>query len=190
MVRESPEPGICEEDAVTPIASLEVGLQSVWPLLLVPLAVTLAWIGYHRTTPPLDARERLPYVVLRSLAFLALLIVLASPVLNRIRNEPQRAHVAILVDESASMSTADAPGTGDAVARSHQAREAVRAVAEELAGADVALDVIPFATEAEPMLEADSWLDAEREATGAGTDVIGALRSMPASSPRWGVPST
>ncbi|UCE03945.1 MAG: hypothetical protein JSW67_07150 [Candidatus Latescibacterota bacterium] len=161
---------------MTPIASLEVGLQSAWPLLLLPLAVGLAWIGYHRTTPPLDRRERLPYIVLRSLAFLALLIILASPVLNRIRNEPQRAHVALLVDESASMSTADTPGSGDAVARSQQAREAVRAVAEELSDADVALDVIPFATEAEPTLEADSWLDAQRDATGAGTDVIGALR--------------
>ena len=157
-------------------SSLQVGLQSVWPLFLLPVALGFAWWGYRNTTPALTSGERVPFVVLRTLAFLALLVVLASPVLNRKRNEPRRAHIAVLVDASASMSTPDVPMAAGLGSRARAAHGAVQTIASELGDSDAKLEIIPFDVSAAAPLAPDAYLGAAAEATGAGTDVLGALR--------------
>jgi uncharacterized membrane protein len=150
----------------------DIALQSTWPLLLVPAVLLIAWWGYRNTTPQLESRARTPFVALRALAFVLLLAVLASPVLNRVRDEPLPPRVAVLVDESASMSTPDAGGRP----RAAVAKDVVRAVQEELGGADVEIEVVPFAGEAAPPLTPDSYRQQERVPNGAATDVLGPLR--------------
>ena len=54
--------------------------QATWPLLLIPLALALAWLGYRRTTPPVAGATRAVLVGLRTIAYALLLVVLASPV--------------------------------------------------------------------------------------------------------------
>ena len=93
-----------------PLAALQWSLQELWPLALLPLAAGAAFLGYRRTTPPLSRAARLPLVGLRALSAMLLVLVLASPVLVRSRPVAQEARVAVLVDESASMSSADTPG--------------------------------------------------------------------------------
>ncbi|MFQ5600858.1 MAG: hypothetical protein ACE5G2_09935 [Candidatus Krumholzibacteriia bacterium] len=156
------------------LASLELGMQSIWPLLLVPVALGLAYLGYRNTTPPLGGRERVPYVLLRTASFTILLLILASPVLNRVRNEPLRPRIAVLIDESASMSTVDP--RGDQPARIEQAREVLQSLTDELGGEDVGIDVIPFAVHPQPSIAPGAYIRQERAADGAGTDVVGALR--------------
>lgn len=157
-------------------SSLQVGFQSLWPLFLLPLALGFAWWGYRNTTPALASGERVPFVILRTLAFLALLVVLASPVLNRKRNEPRRAHIAVLVDASASMSTPDVPAASGLGTRAAAARQAVQTIADELGDSDVHLEIVPFDVRANAPLTPDAYFGAAAEASGAGTDVLGALR--------------
>jgi hypothetical protein len=155
--------------------SFHLAVQTLWPLLLLPFAFLLAWFGYRRTAPPLGGRDRTLFVLLRILAFFTLLLILASPVLNLARNEPLRAHIAVLMDESASMSTQEGSG-GQRTARFDRARAALRTLVDALKGDDVDVNVIPFSARAEPTLEPPAYLQQERQATGSGTDVIGALR--------------
>lgn len=151
---------------------MRIAVQMLWPFLLVPAAIALALYGYRRTTPPLPPGRRWPLVVLRSLAFALLCIVLASPVLNRERRRSEPARIAVLVDESASMSSPDAPGGGTRL-------EAARRAVGDLAGAlgdDAAIEVVPFGAEASEARAVRDYLEDARQATGSGTDVVGALR--------------
>ena len=158
-------------------STIHLAFQDVWPLFGLPLALGLAWLGYRRTTPPLVARQRLPLVVLRTLSYALLLVVLASPVLNRMRNEPMRPRIAVLVDESASMSNVDAPAGQRGPQRIERAREVLRSLANSLGGAGVDLEVVPFSGAAEPSAQPDAYLRDARPAAGAGTDVVGALHA-------------
>lgn len=150
----------------------DIALQSTWPLLFVPIALAVAWWGYRNTTPSIEPRGRWPFIVLRTIAFVLLLLVLAGPVLNRIRQEPLRPQVAVLVDESSSMATVDANGRsrGDAVA------DVVRTVQAEFATDPVRVEVVPFGGEVAPPLGLESYLHGERQATAAATDIVGSLR--------------
>ncbi len=85
-----------------------------WPTLLVlfgaAVLVALVYLYYRRSLPPLSAGRR---TVLRSLRALALLIVfflLMNPVLEVVRQEQLPPRVALLLDNSASMSIQDRQG--------------------------------------------------------------------------------
>jgi hypothetical protein len=157
-----------------PFAAWSVATQDAWPFFLVPVAILLAILGYRRTTPPLAWPRRAPLVVLRALAYSCLLLILASPVLDRQRREPQRARIAVLVDESASMASVDAPG---GPSRLGAARTALTAITAGLADRPVDLEVVPFATAPAAALTPQAYLAAESAPTGAGTDVLQALQS-------------
>ena len=152
------------------------GVESWWPLFLLPLAIGLAWFGTRRTTPPLLGTARGVFVALRSVAFFILLLVLASPVLDRLRREERRPRIALLVDESASMSTVDA--AAGTPTRLERARDAVRALHADLGDDDVAVEVVPFAAQAEASMAPDTYAASERVASGGITNVLGALRTV------------
>lgn len=154
------------------LASVRIAVQGLWPFLLLPLAIGLAFISYRRTTPPLSPARRWPLLVLRSLAYALLLVVLASPVWNRERRESERARVAVLVDESASMSSQDGP---EAPSRHVLARGVVGSLRAEFGG-DVEIEVVPFGATLGSPLAPEDYLAADRDATGSGTDIVGALR--------------
>ncbi len=157
------------------VATVHWSVQSLWPLLLLPVALALAWLGYHNTTPPLPAPARRGFVGLRTLSFFLLLVVLASPILDRVRNEPKPPRWALVVDESASMSIVDAAPSGPT--RAERARAAIRELAGAAGDDDVALEVVPFAVQAELSLRPEAYLEHERAASGGVTDILGALRT-------------
>ena len=157
------------------VATVHWSLDSMWPLFLLPVALGLAWLGYRSTTPPLHATLRAAFVALRTTAFFILLLVLASPVLDRVRHEPQRPRIALLVDESASMSVVDAAATPHT--RWERAQAGVRAVHAVLGDEDVAVEVVPFAAQSEPALDPTAYLESARAVNGGATDIVGPLRA-------------
>jgi len=158
------------------VAMLHWSFGSLWPLLLLPGALALAWFGTRSTTPPLEGRSRALFVTLRTLSFFVLLLVLASPVVDRVRREPRPPKVAVLVDESASMSVVDPGSVAAQRTRSSRAQAAIGSLWEELRRADVQVEVVPFAGRAEAALQPGSYLESSREAGGGATDVVGPLR--------------
>ncbi len=153
--------------------ALHLATQSHWPLFaLLPAALVLALWAYRRTTPPLAPRQRLVLTALRATAYACLCLVLASPVWNRERHDPQRARIAVLIDESASMSNNDGPG---GPTRLERARTALGTLRDALRGAPVDLEVVPFAAAPDAPQSAEAYLAAARTAVGPATDPLGAM---------------
>ena len=154
------------------LAALHWSVQELWPFGLLPLALGAAVLGYRRTTPPLSGAQRLPLVGLRGLAYTLLLLILASPVITRQRHSPQAPRVAVLIDESASMSSVDSPGGPSRHARARTALEALR---DALRGSDIELEVVPFAAAPGTPSTPEAYLAGAAEPRGAGTDLARAL---------------
>ncbi len=83
--------------------------------------------SYRSTTRPLDPRERRLFLSLRCAAVVAVLLVLARPVLRWTRFVEDRGAIAMLLDDSRSMTIRDvAGGPGPARSRVEQVRQLLR----------------------------------------------------------------
>lgn len=78
--------------------------------LLVVLLVVGVWFTYARTTRPVSAGWKSLFVTLRSLVLILLLFCLLRPVITTTQVSPQETYLAVLIDDSQSMSIADLPG--------------------------------------------------------------------------------
>ena len=158
-----------------PLAAVwNIATQDAWPLVLIPLGLALALLGTRRTTPPLHGGRRALLVGLRAVAYTLLLLVLASPVLNRQKNLEQPPRIAVLVDESASMSSVDSP---QGPSRTERARDIVSRLAGSLDEGPVVLEVVPFSTAVGSPRSTAQYLASADSASGAGTDILHALRT-------------
>ena len=84
----------------------------MWPLLLVGAAGAVLWAvwAYGRTQPLPPQRLRRILTVLRSTAFVLLVLAIAGPVFSRLLTRTRPAEVAIVLEDSGSMVIADAAG--------------------------------------------------------------------------------
>jgi len=82
-------------------------------LLLSLVALLLAVFVYRYTLPPVPVWQRAVLSGLRTLALVAILLLLFEPVLNIFRHRLEKQNVVVLVDKSASMSADDASGSRD-----------------------------------------------------------------------------
>ncbi|MCC6652594.1 MAG: hypothetical protein IT348_15690, partial [Candidatus Eisenbacteria bacterium] len=146
--------------------------RSPWALLALAslVAVGIALWAYRFTMPPVPALWRRALGAARALVLLALVWLLAQPVLERAQPSSGR-RVTLLVDRSASM---DLPGAPGAPPRSQLADEAARALTAALGGrAQVRRSDFAAA------LRGDSARAGEgRDATALG-DALAALAALP-----------
>lgn len=78
--------------------------------LLVILIIAGVWFTYARTTRPLSTGWKSLFVGLRSLVLILLLFCLLRPVITTMQVSPQETYLAVLIDDSQSMSIADLAG--------------------------------------------------------------------------------
>jgi hypothetical protein len=76
-------------------------------LLLIALAIALSIFVYRHTVPDITRGRRVALVSLRAAALAVLLVILFEPVLNLHRTETLEPRVAVLVDNSRSMTVSD-----------------------------------------------------------------------------------
>jgi hypothetical protein len=136
-------------------------------LLTVLLALVSLW-AYRFAVPPLPGGARRVLPLLRALALLLLLWLLAQPVFERAA--AGRARIAVLVDRSRSM---DLPASPGGPSRAQVAAQAVEEIRRAWRGR-AAVDVIPFA--GAPGTGADSTV--RRGATALG-DALESLARSP-----------
>ncbi len=147
-------------------------------LLLVALALAALGVwAYRFRVPPLPALARRALTALRVLAFVALALLLAQPVLERASGAGP-ARLVVLLDRSTSMALPASPG---GPARAALAERAVRSL-ERAWGGRARLEVVPFASR----LAADTSGVGARGATALG-DAIAALPATPAGRRADGV---
>lgn len=152
--------------------ALHFAPRSPWALLALAslIAVGIALWAYRFSMPPVSLPWRRALGAARALVLLALVWLLAQPVLERAQPASGR-RVTLLVDRSASM---DLPGAPGAPPRSDLADEAARALTGAL-GARAQVRRADFAAE----LRGDSARAGEgRDATALG-DALAALAALP-----------
>ncbi|MCY3566739.1 MAG: VWA domain-containing protein, partial [Gammaproteobacteria bacterium] len=74
------------------------------------LIVAAVWLSYYRTTRPLSPGWKAWFIGLRSAVLILILFCLLRPVVNIQQVSPQDTYLAVLLDNSQSMSIADAGG--------------------------------------------------------------------------------
>src|SRR5437867_815345 len=100
------------------IAELSFSLQGniFFLILLLIVGIGLAALFYRYTLPPLPTRRRIALSTLRALTLCFLLLLFFEPVLHLIKRDDQPPTIAILIDNSQSMTLSDGGGTrGEAV---------------------------------------------------------------------------
>jgi len=85
--------------------------------LAAAVAIILSLFAYHRTVPPISRGTRYLLICLRALAVFFLLLLILEPILRLVRRESKPPTIAILVDDSKSMSLADKTGNRSEIAR-------------------------------------------------------------------------
>jgi hypothetical protein len=106
--------------------SFSLGGNVLVVLLLLAALLAAAFLFYRYTLPPLAPLRRITLSVIRSLALVLLLLIFFEPILRLVQTDRQTAGLAVLVDNSQSMSlpTArnNASGIGQLVHRSDLSR--------------------------------------------------------------------
>lgn len=142
-------------------------------LLLVPLAIAVAYFAYRRTVPPIAGSARRTLTLLRALGLLLLVFGLCEPVVVFTSEESSRPVVAILLDASRSMEIADVDAPGDSSVSRRAA--ATRLLTEGGLQADLSkrysVTSLLFGQET---VAASDW-SADIGAAAEGTDLAGAL---------------
>ena len=155
----------------------------LWLALGSLILIALSLWSYGFAVPPLPARARRLLPGLRAIALLALVWLLAQPVLDRAR-AGRAAQIVVLLDRSRSMDLPAGSGPGSGPRTGTRADQAARAV-EAITGAwrgRARVRVVPFAAR----LGGDSAVAASRGATAHG-DALQALALAPQGQAMDGV---
>ncbi len=144
----------------------------LWLALGSLVLIVLSLWSYGFAVPPLPARARRLLPALRALALLALIWLLALPVLDRAR-AGRSARLVVLLDRSRSMDLPAGSGPSSDVTRAGEAAQAVEAITGAWR-ARARVRVVPFAAR----LGEDSAAASSRGATALG-DALEALALAP-----------
>lgn len=93
-----------------PSISFSFSVSALVPVLLILLAIAVSAFFYRHTVPPVSRGKRFLLISLRSLALALLFLFLFEPLLRLITTSEQQPVLAVLVDDSKSMTIKDRAG--------------------------------------------------------------------------------
>jgi len=148
---------------------LFLSFQIPWYVFLAAAAAAAAvsFLTYRRTVPPVSSGRRYLLISLRSLALTLLILALCQPVLNIARRSLLRPVVAVLVDNSLSMSLTD--GAGD---REQQLRSIISGDALKRLSSSAQVELFSFSPSLR-RIEQDSF-----RLNGSSTDIASAFHAL------------
>ncbi len=114
-----------------PNVSISFSVGVLVAVIAAALAVVVAWLFYRRTLPPVPPGTKLLLITLRSLALCLLLMIVLEPLLRLVSTTTQQPVLAVLLDNSKSMTITDGEG---------KRSEKLRQVLAENLSAALALD--------------------------------------------------
>lgn len=145
----------------------------VFIVLLLALAATgISVYIYRHTVPPVSPGKRYLLISLRSLALICILLALFEPLLTLTSTDIQKPAIAVLVDNSLSMSYTDRTGSRETIVRKILNSDQFR----DLASA-ASLNILKFSHSTAPLVPESLVID------GGITDISSALQSAQKISP-------
>ncbi len=114
-----------------PEPTLSFSAQSIAILLAVAAAIVLAGFSYRHSIPPLPNRLKIFLASIRALALVFLILLIAEPILSLLFRAEQQPLVAILADDSRSMTIEDGGTTRASRQQSVLASQELRTIGDE-----------------------------------------------------------
>lgn len=155
-----------------PDFQLTTSLNFLLILLAAPAAALLAFVAYRSTVPPVSGLLRSALILLRALGLFLLFLVLGEPLLSLVFHRTEKPVLAVLIDQSKSLTIRDKGGERKEVALNLIESQALRDVPSN---ADVVYGVFDTKTRLLASFARDSVAF-----RGEGTDIGGALRQLKA----------
>ncbi len=137
-------------------------------ILLALIAVAVSVFFYRHTVPPIPRSRKIVLIVLRSIALTLLLVFLFEPLLRFVSTSTQKPVLAVLVDDSKSMSIKDRTGDRSEILKRFLSEKGFKNPSDEIR-------LYKFGTKPQ-QIEA-STIDSLRIDEGA-TDITAALRKV------------
>jgi hypothetical protein len=153
---------------------LHFNLNVIFLLLAAVFAIVFSLIVYRRTVPPVSTGNRLLLVALRSLAVILLIFILFEPILSILRKSNKKPVVAVVVDNSKSMTIKDRAGDRESQLKSILRSDGLQDISKT---ADVRYARFSDKFDFAPWLTSDSL-----KLNGNGTDIAHAIRQIKASA--------
>jgi hypothetical protein len=100
-----------------PHLELLLSTSSLFLVLAAAVAIVLSLVAYHRTVPPISRGTKYLLICLRAFALFFLLVLILEPILRIVRIESKPPTIAVLVDDSKSMSLTDRMGDRSDITR-------------------------------------------------------------------------
>jgi hypothetical protein len=151
-----------------PHVELLLSASGFFIILSVVVAVSLSIFAYRHTVPAVPQAKRYLLVGLRSLALFFLMLLFLEPILRLVRVERKPPTVAILADDSKSMSLADRTGNRSEIIRALLKSKGIQKLSE-LGGTEL----FGFSSELRAISTPDSL-----QFNGGVTDISTALRDV------------
>ena len=151
---------------------LTTSLNSLLIFLAVPAAALLTFVAYRYTVPPVSGPLRTTLILLRALGLFLLVLILGEPLLSLVFHRTEKPVLALLLDQSKSMTIRDKSGDRKEVVLNLMESQTLRDV---LSNADVVYGVFDTKTRLLASFARDSVAF-----KGEGTDIGGALRQLKA----------
>jgi hypothetical protein len=148
---------------------LSLSFQIPWYVFLIAAAfgAAISFFVYRSTVPPVSPSKRYLLIVLRGLSLILLILALCQPVLKLTRRSALQPTVAVLADNSLSMSLTDGAGNREQLLRSMISGKTL----SELSSA-AHVELFTFSPSLHVVNKDSLRLD------GASTDIASALRSL------------
>ena len=148
---------------------MSLSFQIPWYVFLIAAAfgAAISFFVYRSTVPPVSPSKRYLLIVLRGLSLILLILALCQPVLKLTRRSALQPTVAVLADNSLSMSLTDGAGNREQLLRSMISGKTL----SELSSA-AHVELFTFSPSLHVVNKDSLRLD------GASTDIASALRSL------------
>ncbi|MBD3368674.1 MAG: hypothetical protein GF405_10975 [Candidatus Eisenbacteria bacterium] len=159
--------------------------ESAWIFLVLMALAPVAAVWFYRRVPPTVGRGlRVGLATLRAAALILLFAALIEPVVALTSVGSERPVVAVLIDESRSMSVPD--GTGG-VERGSEAVELVSEVLLERIARDAEVAAFAFSGDVRPLDEGSSGVEEVSRFDGDATDLENAIEEVARGPGRGGL---
>jgi len=157
---------------------LHFNLNVAFLILAALIAIAFSTFVYWHTLPPVSTRKRVLLIALRSLAVMLIIFVLFEPIFSLIRKSNEKPILAVLIDNSKSMTITDKTGNREETLRNILKDNMASAVLKGMNG----VGEVKYALFSDKFAIVPGFALDSLRLNGSGTDIAHALHQLKETS--------